>query len=94
MLLVESCVCTSSPMTISHSGARTKVLRSMLMSLQPDVLRSAIVTIGRLLVLMRDIQHLRLGEIVADDLQSDRALLPKPAGIDMPGRPARFTAMV
>src|SRR4030067_2313291 len=58
LLLVESWVCTSSPMQISHG---------MLISLQPDVLRRAAVPVRRQLVLVCDVQHLCLVEIVADD---------------------------
>src|ERR1019366_9614582 len=38
-------------------------------------IRHAHMPVGRLLILMRDIQHLRFAEIIADDLQSDRMIV-------------------
>ena len=40
------------------------------------------------------VEQARFREIVADQLQTDRQAGRKPQGIDMPGRPARLTAMV
>src|SRR5882724_4639909 len=73
LLLVESWVCTSRPMTISHS---------IFMSLQPDILRNATVMIRHQLVLMRNVQHLRLGEIITNDLQPNRTAVSTEAGRD------------
>src|SRR5688572_5096264 len=69
---VESWAWVSRPMTTSH-----------FMSVDP--LRRARVPVGRELVLVRDAQHPRLGEIVADDLQPHRQpLLAEAAGNRQP----------
>src|SRR3982074_223883 len=65
--LVVSCTWFSRPMTTSHCIVFSLLVRS-------DAGRRAGVPIGDLLVLVGDAQQLRFGKVVADDLQSDRAL--------------------
>ena len=50
--------------------------------------------VGRALELVREVEHSRLGEVVADQLQPDRqpAAPEHRTGIDIAGRPARFGA--
>src|SRR5690348_12622365 len=65
---VDSCACVSSPMTTSHfmcaipgSCAHGRGFAQM--------------PLARLLVAMRDVQHLRFLEVVGDEMQSDRQSL-------------------
>src|SRR4051812_34194155 len=62
---VVSCVCVSRPMTTSHCIRNLAVLL---------VGRLAQVPVGGALVAVRNVEQLRLAEIIADQLQADRTL--------------------
>src|SRR5690606_10210840 len=78
LLLVVNCACVSRPITTSHcmfsSLARVGVACCLHIGHRSGVGRLAQMPVGRLLVLVCDVQQLRFGEIVADQLQADRAL--------------------
>src|SRR5476649_2045592 len=73
---VVSCTWFSRPMTTSHS-ILVFSLRYSLMYRAGDALnakRRPLVPVGRQLVLVGDVEQLGFAEVVADDLQSDRAI--------------------
>ena len=94
---VESWAWTSSPITTSHFMPRIPCAITCLCGRALSQRRRAGVPVGGELELMGGAQHggVLPAEVIANQLHAHRAaIVGKPAGRLMPGRPARFTASV
>src|SRR5262245_11131241 len=87
---VFSCAWVSRPMTISHFiDSRSPGVPGGPGGSNLYPRRGPRMPVGRLLVLVRDVQHARFREVVAHDLQADRQALPVEAARDRHAREPR-----